>query len=127
MKSNDFIIFLKGSGAKRQVQVLLFSATMPGWICNLTGKHMKTPVFLDAVSAGATKLPKTISHVALRFPEKRNLKSVILGVQDAIFAHSLGGKTIVFTNTKVEADSIVSSTLLAPFRPQALHGGMTQV
>ena len=29
--------------------MLLFSATMPGWICKLTDKHMQSPVFLDAV------------------------------------------------------------------------------
>ena len=37
---------------ERKVQMLLFSATMPGWICKLTDKHMKSPVFLDAVQEG---------------------------------------------------------------------------
>ena len=34
----------------RDVQMLLFSATMPGWICSLTDKHMDDPLFLDAVN-----------------------------------------------------------------------------
>ena len=123
---DDSSIVKDAAGNKRQVQMLLFSATMAGWICKLTAKHMETPVFLDAVSAGETRLPSTISHIALRFPEKRNLRAVIAGVQDAIVTQSLGGKTIVFTNTKVEADSIVVSPLLSGFRPQALHGGMSQ-
>ena len=36
----------------RDVQMLLFSATMPGWICKLTDKHMIDPIFLDAVQEG---------------------------------------------------------------------------
>ena len=39
----------EGEGQNNAAQMLLFSATMPGWICKLTDKHMQSPVFLDAV------------------------------------------------------------------------------
>ena len=51
---------------------------MAGWICDLTEKHMKDPVFLDAVGSsssssgeeGATTslLPQGIAHVSMEYP-----------------------------------------------------------
>jgi superfamily II DNA/RNA helicase len=43
-------------------QMLFFSATMPPWICKLTGKLMKDPVFIDAVKEGETRLADTLEH-----------------------------------------------------------------
>ena len=114
------------TASKRDVQMLLFSATMAGWICKLTAKHMTAPVFLDAVVSGETRLPSTIEHIALKFLDKRCLKSVTSAVQDAVLTRSAGGKTIVFTNTKAEADSLILAKELSSLRPQALHGGMSQ-
>ena len=51
-----------------EVQMLLFSATMPGWICKVTDKHMDDPVFLDAVQDGETRLADTITHLAVKLP-----------------------------------------------------------
>lgn len=52
--------------ADTDVQMLLFSATMPGWICKLTDKHMVNPIFLDAVQENESRLAATISHFTVR-------------------------------------------------------------
>ncbi|KAJ1380624.1 hypothetical protein B484DRAFT_411985, partial [Ochromonadaceae sp. CCMP2298] len=60
---------LLSGGGGRSVQMLLFSATMAGWICNLTSRHMKNPIFLDAVRSGEARLPASIKHLSLLYPQ----------------------------------------------------------
>lgn len=128
---DDSKILADKKAVRRDVQMLLFSATIAGWIQQLTSKHMVKPVFLDALVKGETRLPEGISHVAMSYAStsalgKSRLKAVIVGLQNAIVGYSKGGQVIVFTNTKVEADNLVASPLLASFNPKVLHGGMTQ-
>jgi superfamily II DNA/RNA helicase len=99
----------KSSPAVSDVQMMLFSATMPGWICKLTDKHMVNPVFLDAVQEGETRLAATIKHLAVRLPNLSNrIDALTSYVEDLIITQGAGGQTIVFTNTKEEADNLVS-------------------
>ena len=113
--------------AGRPVQMLLFSATMPGWICKLTDKHMNAPVFLDAVQEGETRLADTIKHLAVRLPPIHDrFEAVASYVEDIILTKGAGGQTIVFTNTKEEADRLITSDCLASLRTQVLHGDISQ-
>lgn len=118
------------SSMRRDVQILLFSATMPSWITSLTQKHMTDPVFLNAVPAGETRLASTISHYVLSVPSssssggRRGALSDVL--EPLIQAHSGGGQTIVFTNTKDEADALYSSGDFGGLRIQVLHGDISQ-
>lgn len=88
-----------GKSAKSQssaVQMLLFSATMPGWICQLTDKHMNNPVFLDAVQEGETRLADTITHYAVRLPNLvQRLEAVTSYVEDLILTKGAGGNAVV--------------------------------
>lgn len=112
---------------KKDVQMLLFSATMPGWICKLTDKHMVNPIFLDAVQEGETRLAATIKHLAVRLPDINNrLSAVSSFVEDLILTKGAGGQTIVFTNTKDEADNLVASDCFGQFRPMVIHGDISQ-
>ena len=115
------------SGGNRKVQMLLFSATMPGWICKLTDKHMSEPIFLDAVQEGETRLASTITHLAVRLPPIYDrFEAVSAYVEDIILTKGAGGQTIVFTNTKDEADRLISSDCLGSLRTQVLHGDISQ-
>ena len=117
----------KRPAGERDVQMLLFSATMPGWICKLTDKHMHKPIFLDAVQEGETRLADTIRHVAVRLPPVHDRFEAISSVaEDLILTKGKGGQTIVFTNTKDEADRLVSSDFLGTLRTQVLHGDISQ-
>ena len=114
-------------GRSSDVQMLLFSATMPGWICKVTDKHMDHPVFLDAVQEGETRLADTITHLAVRLPPARDRFEAISSVaEDLILTKCMGGQSIVFTNTKEEADRLVSSDCLGSLRAQVLHGDISQ-
>ena len=111
----------------RDVQTLLFSATMPGWICQLTDKHMIEPVFLDAVQEGETRLAPTIEHLAVRLPALDDrLDGVTAFVEDVILTKGAGGQTIVFTNTKDEADKLAGSAAFGNFNVGVLHGDIGQ-
>ena len=115
------------SDGSRAVQMLLFSATMPGWICKLTDKHMTEPIFLDAVQEGETRLADTITHLAVRLPPIYDrFEAVSAYVEDIILTKGAGGQTIVFTNTKDEADRLISSDCLGSLRTQVLHGDISQ-
>jgi superfamily II DNA/RNA helicase len=85
---------------KRNVQMLLFSATMPSWICSVTDKHMVNPVFLDAVQEGENRLASTIKHLSLRTPaDISKIDSVKMYIQDLIFTKAAG--------TRITLNSIV--------------------
>jgi ATP-dependent RNA helicase DDX21 len=107
------------------VQMLLFSATMPGWICGLTDKHMKDPVFLDAVQEGETRLADTIVHYSVRLlgGSKLNMQQAI---ENIVKTKAENGQTIVFTNTRHEADELVNSNCFGQRSAQALHGDISQ-
>ena len=74
----------------RDVQMLLFSATMPGWICKLTDKHMIDPIFLDAVQEGDSRLAAEISHFAVPLPPVGDrFNSVVSCIEDLILTKGL--------------------------------------
>jgi ATP-dependent RNA helicase DDX21 len=123
----DDVSTTKAISRANDVQMLLFSATMPGWICKVTDKHMTQPVFLDAVQEGETRLADTITHYAVRLPPAYDRFEAISSVaEDLILTKSMGGQSIVFTNTKEEADRLVSSDCLGSLRSQVLHGDISQ-
>eukprot|EP01031_Cornospumella_fuschlensis_P051610 gene51610-63100_t len=118
---------LLSSPDSRPVQMLLYSATMPGWICQLTDKLMKNPVFLNAVQDGETRLASTITHYSIKLPNLDDRRDAVKSyVEDLILTKGHGGQTIVFTNTKEEADDLMSSGCFGLLRSQVLHGDIGQ-
>lgn len=116
-----------GEAASRHTQVLLFSATMPPWICKITEEHMATPVFFDAVQEGETKLAPTIEHLYLTLPKSRNrIESFASYADDIVAVKGTGKQTIVFTNTREEANTIVASESFQQLRVGVLHGDISQ-
>ena len=74
----------------RDVQMLLFSATMPGWICKLTDKHMIDPIFLDAVQEGDSRLAAEITHFAVPLPPVGDrFSSVVSCIEDLILTKGM--------------------------------------
>jgi ATP-dependent RNA helicase DDX21 len=117
----------KEKEGKRDVQMLLFSATMPGWICQLTDKHMIDPVFLDAVQEGDSRLNPDITHYAVPLPPSGDrFESITSCVEDLILTKGAGGQTIVFTNTKEEADNLINSNCFGQLKTQVIHGDIGQ-
>ncbi|KAK1626551.1 hypothetical protein QYE76_000866 [Lolium multiflorum] len=102
-------------------QTLMFSATMPPWIRKLTAKYLKNPVVVDLVGEDDQKLAEGITLFTIA-TEKRE-KPAVLG--QLIKDHAKGGKCIVFTQTKRDADNLAYA-MGRSIQCQALHGDITQ-
>lgn len=115
----DVEIILEKLPAQRQT--MLFSATMPGWVKKLSRKYLHSPLTIDLVGDQDEKLAEGIKLYAI--PATSTSKRTILG--DLVTVYAKGGKTIVFTQTKRDADE-VSLALTASITSEALHGDISQ-
>uniref|UniRef100_A0A0E0AFL9 RNA helicase n=1 Tax=Oryza glumipatula TaxID=40148 RepID=A0A0E0AFL9_9ORYZ len=121
-------------------QSMLFSATMPSWIRKITSKYLKDPIIIDLVGDEDQKLPEGISlySIASEHYGKPSILGPLIKVSTLLnFAplttlfstlpqeHANGGKCIVFTQTKREADRLACA-MGRSYACQALHGDISQ-
>ncbi|KAB2613413.1 DEAD-box ATP-dependent RNA helicase 53-like [Pyrus ussuriensis x Pyrus communis] len=102
-------------------QTLLFSATMPNWIRKLTQNYLKDPAVIDLVGDSDQKLADGISLYSI-VSDSYGRASII---GPLITEHAKGGKAIVFTQTKRDADRLAYA-MSRSFRCEALHGDISQ-
>ncbi|KAF8105418.1 hypothetical protein N665_0157s0009 [Sinapis alba] len=102
-------------------QSMLFSATMPTWVKKLARKYLDNPLNIDLVGDNDEKLAEGIKLYAISATSTS--KRTILS--DLITVYAKGGKTIVFTQTKRDADE-VSLALSNSIATEALHGDISQ-
>ncbi|CAH2044477.1 unnamed protein product, partial [Thlaspi arvense] len=102
-------------------QSMLFSATMPTWVKKLARKYLDNPLNIDLVGDRDEKLAEGIKLYAITATSTS--KRTILS--DLITVYARGGKTIVFTQTKRDADE-VSLALSNSIATEALHGDISQ-
>lgn len=102
-------------------QCMLFSATMPQWIHELSRNYLRDPLVIDLVGDSDQKLADSISlySVSSTSPNKQNLLPTLI----SMYAH--GGKSIIFTKTKRDAESL-SRSMGVIIGSKALHGDMQQ-
>lgn len=112
-------VILEKLPAKRQS--MLFSATMPSWVKKLARKYLDNPLTIDLVGDEEEKLAEGIKLYAIS--ATTTSKRTILS--DLITVYAKGGKTIVFTQTKRDADE-VSLALTNNIPSEALHGDISQ-
>ncbi|GAX76678.1 hypothetical protein CEUSTIGMA_g4124.t1 [Chlamydomonas eustigma] len=119
------IILKTGEAHQEKIQTLLFSATMPKWIKDLCSRFLKKDhKFVDLigddvnVQASAT----TVKHLMLpcHFSQRPML------VKDLITSYGLGGRTIVFTDTKADANDLAATLSDGGVGARCLHGDMPQ-
>ncbi|CAK9135555.1 unnamed protein product [Ilex paraguariensis] len=115
----DVEVILENLPKKRQS--LMFSATMPGWIMKLTQKYLKTPLTIDLVGDSDQKLADGISLYSIA--SDMHEKQAIIG--PLVTEHAKGGKCIVFTQTKRDADRLAYA-MQKNFKCEALHGDISQ-
>ncbi|KAH6756928.1 putative mitochondrial RNA helicase 2 [Perilla frutescens var. hirtella] len=106
---------------KQKHQTMMFSATMPNWILRLTQKFLKSPVTVDLVGDSDQKLADGISLYSIVADNRQ--KPAMLG--PLITEHAKGGKCIVFTQTKRDADRLAYA-LQRSFKCEPLHGDISQ-
>ncbi|KAI9191305.1 hypothetical protein LWI28_006694 [Acer negundo] len=102
-------------------QSMMFSATMPPWIRSLTNKFLKNPVTVDLVGDSDQKLADGISLYSIA--SDHYAKASIIG--PLITEHAKGGKCIVFTQTKRDADRLAYA-MARNYKCEALHGDISQ-
>ncbi|KAM7257138.1 hypothetical protein ACFE04_012879 [Oxalis oulophora] len=102
-------------------QSMMFSATMPTWIKNLIRSNLKNPLTIDLVGDSDQKLADGISLFSIE--AEHYSKASIIG--PLITEHAKGGKCIVFTQTKRDADRLATA-MGRNFQCEPLHGDISQ-
>ncbi len=108
------------SKANENRQTALFSATMPLPIMALSKKYLKEPEFLRVESKNLTVEKVRQSYIPVRSFHKPELLSRIL-VRDGIT------RALVFMNTKLGVEEVVTSLQSRGFSAAGLHGDMRQI
>ena len=108
------------SKANPERQTALFSATMPFPIMALSKKYLKEPEFLRVESKNLTVEKVRQSYIPVRSFHKPELLSRIL-VRDGIT------RALVFMNTKLGVEEVVTSLQSRGFSAAGLHGDMRQI
>ncbi|KAL1197537.1 DEAD-box ATP-dependent RNA helicase 9 [Cardamine amara subsp. amara] len=117
--AEDVEVILQKLPAKRQS--MMFSATMPSWIRALTKKYLNNPLTIDLVGDSDQKLADGITMFSIS-ADSYGRASIIAPL---VTEHGKGGKCIVFTQTKRDADRLAYG-LAKSFKCEALHGDISQ-
>lgn len=112
---------------KEEKQTLLFSATIPRWVKELARKYMRSgsTVTVDTVSDSKNRTNSDIKHLAIACPPSERGDTIA----DVIKVHTGAlGKTIIFTDTKIEANEIaqMDKVVSALGGAGVLHGDIAQ-
>jgi ATP-dependent RNA helicase DDX21 len=106
-------------------QTLLFSATLPEWIKEAIQKYMnKDRITLDLIGTSKQMTSQTVTHYCL--PSRWQNRTDILGDIVACYGQGNNGRTIVFVETKNEANELVMNDKLVAMGAQVLHGDISQ-
>lgn len=103
-------------------QTMMFSATMPNWILKLTRKYLKNPLTIDLVGDSDQKLADGITLHSVVVEHRT--KAGVIG--PLVTEHANGGKCIVFTQTKRDADNLANALGRKNYRCEPLHGDISQ-
>ncbi|EYU19497.1 hypothetical protein ABFS82_06G114100 [Erythranthe guttata] len=102
-----------------QVQTLLFSATLPSWVKQISTKFLKADKkTADLVGNEKMKASTNVRHIVL--PCSASARTQL--IPDIISCYSSGGRTIIFTETK-DCASTLAGVLPGA---RALHGDIQQ-
>ena len=124
-KITEIIDEIKAATVGKSVQYLLFSATIPPWVKATAKQTMNNnAVFVDLVKNDEIKTSMSVKHVRIPKKSEEHLPEMICGLIET-YAGELG-RTIVFTNTKVEANKIAMEGGIAA-STDVLHGDIPQV
>lgn len=103
--------------AKQDIQLLVFSATIPKRLAHFMKKYLRNPLF---VKVDDSLLPETIEHRLIHL-KHRNPTDLIIDLSK-IFQPYVA---IIFVNGKEEADQTVQTLYQKGLEVGLLHGGLT--
>eukprot|EP00301_Raphidiophrys_heterophryoidea_P025916 c8811_g1_i1.p1 GENE.c8811_g1_i1~~c8811_g1_i1.p1 ORF type:complete len:813 (+),score=290.44 c8811_g1_i1:90-2441(+) len=106
----------------RKVQLLLFSATLPAWVTQLTDKYLaKDKKTVNLIEGNAGKTSELITHLAIMCPWQQRV--AVLADLLKVYAEP-DSKSIVFADTKKDCNEIGCGSELRGC--QVLHGDISQ-
>jgi ATP-dependent RNA helicase DeaD len=118
--AEDIESLLAETPAERQT--MLFSATMPPRIEAIAKKHLRNPatIKLSQEKVAGGELPR-VRQIAYIVPRAHKLAALarILDVEAPAAA-------LVFCRTRTEVDELAETLSARGYRPEALHGGLSQ-
>jgi ATP-dependent RNA helicase DeaD len=106
----------------KERQTLLFSATMPPRIVGIAQRHLTDPVRIEVARPrlAAGEAPK-VRHTA--YLTHRDYKLATLA---RVIDFESPTSAIIFCRTRTEADEVADVLGSRGYKPEALHGGMSQ-
>jgi len=119
MGFRDDIAYILGMTAKNR-QTLLFSATMPPPILDLSKKYQKEPKFIRVVHGEMTVPQIEQCYLEVKEREKLDVLCKLIDIHNPDLA-------MVFCNTKRAVDDVTSRLQARGYFADALHGDMKQV
>jgi ATP-dependent RNA helicase DeaD len=102
-----------------QKQTILFSATMPREIMDLTAKYQKNPILIKAVHQELTVPNIEQYYLEVRESTKLDILSRVIDANNIKLS-------LVFCNTKSRVDELASHLQSRGYMAEALHGDMRQ-
>jgi ATP-dependent RNA helicase DDX21 len=115
--------FIKKNGPSKKTQNLLFSATVPSWVLELSRTYLSPDRdFVDLIKDSEIRTSKTVEHLGLNCPYYHR-NAVISDVVNLYGGRH--GRTIIFCETKKEANEILLKANLKQ-ETQVLHGDIPQ-
>ncbi len=113
----DLELILSKLPAERQT--LLFSATMPPAIANLSGRFLKDPARIDLTGGGTVTTDIRQHVVVVQQHERFEAVARILDGEDE-------AKVIVFCRTKIETSDLANMLIGRGIAARAIHGDIEQ-
>lgn len=85
------------------IQICLFSATVPGWVRDVSNEHMRSDLkYIDLAKDLSNKTAKNVKHLALDVPYHNRIDTLA----QVLNCYGAQGKSIVFTSTKRDASDL---------------------
>lgn len=103
---------------KENLQIALFSATVPDWVRDIARQHMK-PDFkvVDLCKDLSNKTAKNVRHIAIESPWHDRLDALT----KVLNCYGGTGRVIVFSSTKADANSLLLSDKIT-HDVEVMHG-----
>lgn len=107
------------SYAKKDRQMLLFSATMPSRIANLAKKYMKNPMSIKTEKDRIANNAVNQIYFEVQMRNKFEALCRIIDMEDEFYG-------IIFCRTKIASDEVAKHLNDRGYRAEAFHGDITQ-
>lgn len=107
---------------QQSIQICLFSATIPRWVKSVADNHLKRNYrVIDLAQNLKNKTSQTVNHLSINCPFHNRLAALA----DILVCYGGDGKTIVFTETKNDANSLILSDKIK-MDIEVMHGDIAQ-